>query len=267
METTGNIRKMESIHSDRVGYRLPLGGASVAMNELIGSRINLEYQGKIHCIRCGRETRRSFAQGYCYPCFTTAPETEECVLRPELCRAHEGVARDMEYARTHCLIDHVVYLSLTSGLKVGVTRNTQVPTRWIDQGAVAAIELARTPNRYVAGLMEVALKSLINDKTNWRRMLTKIDPEVLNLQEEKLRIAAMLPAEFQTYVTDNQQVTLISYPVVDYPVKVKSYNFDKEARVSGVLTGIKGQYLIFQDGGVINLRKFGGYLIRFEAQD
>lgn len=267
METTGNIRKMESIHSDRVEYHLPLGGESVAMNALIGSRINLDYQGKIHCIRCGRETRKSFAQGYCYPCFTTAPETEECVLRPELCRAHEGVARDLEYAKTHCLIDHVVYLSLTSGLKVGVTRSTQVPTRWIDQGAVSAIELARTPNRYLAGLMEVVLKSLINDKTNWRRMLSDVDPGTLNLVAEKQRIASMLPAELRSYVTEDHQVTRISYPVIAYPGKVKSYNFDKEAQVSGILAGIKGQYLIFQDGGVINLRKFGGYLIRLETQD
>ncbi|MGW8315169.1 MAG: DUF2797 domain-containing protein [Bacteroidales bacterium] len=267
MEITGNIRKMESVHTDQVHYHLPVGGTSVAMNPLIGSRIDLEYQGKIHCIRCGKETRKSFAQGYCYPCFISAPETEECVLRPELCRAHEGVARDMAYASTHCLIEHVVYLSLTSGLKVGVTRGTQVPTRWIDQGAVAAIELARTPNRYEAGLIEVALKSLINDKTNWRKMLSDIDPDSINLRDEKQRISALLPTDMQSYVTDNQNVIRMNYPVESYPEKVKSLNLDKDPVVARTLAGVKGQYLIFQDGSVINLRKFGGYLIRFRSRD
>ena len=166
MEYTGNIKKMESRHGGPICYHLPLGDHRVEMNALIGKELNLDYHDKINCIRCGRETRKSFAQGFCYPCFTTAPETEECVLRPELCQAHKGIARDMEYAQKHCLSEQVVYLSLTSGLKVGVTRHTQVPTRWIDQGAVKAIELARTPNRFYAGLIEVALKAHIQDKTN-----------------------------------------------------------------------------------------------------
>ena len=267
MEATGNIRKMETNHADHVQYILPLGETTIDMNALIGTRIELNYQGKIHCIRCGRETRKSFAQGYCYPCFISAPETEECVLRPERCRAHEGIARDMEYARAHCLIEHVVYLSFTSGLKVGVTRSTQIPTRWIDQGAVAAIELARTPNRVEAGRMEVALKSLMNDKTNWRKMLSEIALESMDLAAEKQRVAALLPVELKKYVTANQTVTRISYPVTDYPEKVKSYNLDRDPVVSGTLAGIKGQYLIFRDGGVINLRKFGGYLVRVHAGD
>lgn len=267
MEATGHIRKMETNHADQVQYRLPLGATTIDMNALIGTRIELVYQGKIHCIRCGRETRKSFAQGYCYPCFISAPETEECVLRPERCRAHEGIARDMEYARTHCLIEHVVYLSFTSGLKVGVTRSTQIPIRWIDQGAVAAIELARTPNRYEAGCMEVALKSQMNDKTNWRKMLREILLGSVDLSVEKQRVAALIPAELKKYVTGDQTVTRISYPVTDYPEKVKSYNFDKNPVVSGMLAGMKGQYLIFRDGGVINLRKFGGYLVRVRAGD
>jgi len=129
MEYTGNIRKMESDLREEIFYNLPLGELKVDMNRLIGQEISMTYKGEIHCIKCGRRTNKSFAQGFCYPCFTSAPETEECVLRPELCRAQEGVARDMEYAKRHCLIEHVVYLSFTSGLKVGVTRNTQVPTR------------------------------------------------------------------------------------------------------------------------------------------
>ena len=246
-------------------YYLPLGEVKVDMNSLIGNEIEMEFTGEINCVRCGRSTRKSFAQGFCYPCFTTAPETEECVLRPELCRAHEGIARDMDYAREHCLKEHVVYLSLTSGLKVGVTRASQVPTRWIDQGAVEAIELARTPDRHSAGLLEVALKAHMDDKTNWRRMLTGTGPEGIRLEEEKIRVKSLIPEELLDYVLEENRVYHFHYPVEAYPEKVKSLNFDKEALVKGVLRGIKGQYLIFEGNQVINMRKFGGYRINLRS--
>jgi hypothetical protein len=265
MELTGNIRKMESFKGTEVQYVLPLGDQRVKMNELIGTGISMEYLGHIHCIKCGRETRKSFAQGYCYPCFISAPETEECVLRPELCRAHEGIARDMEYASQHCLIEHIVYLSLTSGIKVGVTRNTQVPTRWIDQGAIRAVEFARTPNRYLAGKMEVALKEHIADKTNWRRMLSGSEPGDMDLLLEKQRLTPLVPEELASYITDEKQLTELSYPVLRYPDKILSLNFDKDPVVSGMLTGIKGQYLMLDQNRVINLRKFGGYQVRFRT--
>lgn len=261
MEITGNIRKMESTPGHVIQYYLPLGETRVDMNRLIGKEISMRYEEKIHCIRCGRETSRSFAQGYCYPCFISAPETEECVLRPELCRAHEGISRDMAYAREHCLIEHVVYLSLTSGLKVGVTRNTQIPVRWIDQGAIRAIELARTPNRYNAGLIEIALKAHMDDRTNWRIMLSGPAHAGFDMFAEKLRVIENLPEDLKKYVTDDEAVMELNYPVSRYPEKIKSSGFDKEMLVSGVLSGIKGQYLIFEDNRVINMRKFGGYLI------
>jgi hypothetical protein len=267
MEYIGNIRKMEVFQGKVIKYFLPLGEPKVEMNEQLGKDITMEYLGHIHCVRCGRETKKSFAQGYCYPCFSTAPETEECVLRPELCRAHEGVARDMEYATKHCLTDQVVYLSLTSGIKVGVTRLSQVPTRWIDQGAIRAIEFARTPNRYTAGLLEVAMKNHIADKTNWRKMLSGADPGDLDLFKEKQRLSALVPAELAIYITNDNQLVELEYPVILYPEKVISLNFDKDPVVSGVLTGIKGQYLMLDRNRVIHMRKFGGYLIRLQTEN
>ena len=267
MEHTGNIRKMEAFPENVVQYFLPMEKQKINMNSLIGSPITMEYLGHIHCIKCGRETRKSFAQGYCYPCFTTAPETEECVLRPELCRAHEGVARDMEYAKRNCLSDQVVYLSLTSGIKVGVTRGSQVPTRWIDQGAIRALEFARTPNRYYAGLFEVALKDHLADKTNWRLMLSGSDPGNMDLLQEKLRLIPLVPADLASYITEEKQEVVLEYPVIQHPEKIKSLNFDKDPLVSGILRGIKGQYLMLDQNRVINIRKFGGYLIRIQAED
>ena len=265
MEHTGNIRKMEAFPEKVVQYFLPLGKQKINMNKLIGMPIILEYLGHIHCIKCGRETRKSFAHGYCYPCFTTAPETEECVLRPELCRAHEGVARDMEYAKRHCLSDQVVYLSLTSGIKVGVTRFSQVPTRWIDQGAIRALEFAVTPNRYTAGRLEVAMKEYLADKTNWRKMLSGSDPGDVDLVKEKQRLKPMVPLDLASYVTKDMQEVELTYPVLHYPEKIKSLNFEKDPVVSGVLDGIKGQYLMLDQNRVINMRKFGGYRIRLQT--
>ena len=267
MELAGNIRKMESVVEEVIHYSLPVGDQAIDMNSLLGREIWMHYENRINCLKCGRETRKSFAQGYCYPCFVSAPETEECVLRPELCRAHKGEARDMDYAKKQCLIEHVVYLALTSGLKVGVTRISQVPFRWIDQGAVRALELARTPNRYTAGLIEVALKSHIADKTNWRNMLSGADPGDTDLLTEKEKLAGLLPGDLAEFITTGHGITELKYPVLKYPSKIKSLNLDKDPDVKGILTGIKGQYLIFEDSSVINLRKFGGYYIRIKTKD
>lgn len=267
MEHSGNLKKMTSVIGGKIQYTLPLGDLMVDMNSLIGKHIYLNYKGRINCIICGRETKKSFAQGFCYPCFISAPEAEECVLRPELCRAQEGEARDMEYAKKHCLIEHVVYLSLTSGLKVGVTRSTQVPTRWIDQGAIKAIELARTPNRYTAGIVEVAMKAHIADKTNWRKMLSASIAGEIDMEAEKSRLSTHVPDELKQFISDDDLITQIDYPVLKYPQKISSLNFDKVPDVSGRLTGIKGQYLMFEDNSVINVRKFGGYYITMNWQD
>jgi hypothetical protein len=262
MEIEGNIKKMRTVLDHPVHYYLPVGNHEVKMNDLIGSDIQLEYLGEINCIRCGRTIKKSFFQGFCYPCFISAPETEECVLRPELCRAHLGEARDMEFAKGHCLIEHVVYLSYTSGVKVGVTRNTQVPYRWIDQGAVRAIELARTPNRYIAGTIEVFLKKFVRDKTDWRGMLKNGFQSEYDLSERKIAAVELLSEQMKTYVSKDNSITEIEYPVTSYPSKVVSLNFDKAPVCAGKLVGIKGQYLVLDDNRVINIRKFGGYKVR-----
>jgi len=159
MVKVGNIKKMSIVVNNGIAqYKFIIGEEKIELNQLIGHQFTLKYLNKINCIKCGKETNKSFAQGYCYSCFFSAPETEECVLRPELCQAHNGIARDINFAKKNCLIDHYVYLANTSGVKVGVTRNTQIPTRWLDQGAEQAIKLAKTPNRYLAGLIEVELK-------------------------------------------------------------------------------------------------------------
>jgi hypothetical protein len=235
------------------------------MNHLIGKYIAFKWLKEIYCVVCGRKTNRSFAQGFCYPCFLNAPETSECIFRPELCQAQDGIARDMDWAEAHCLQDHFVYLAISSGVKVGITRSGQIPTRWIDQGAWQAIKLAKTPNRYTAGLIEVALKTHISDRTNWQRMLKNQLIEGVDLTATKKEMIAHLPSELQNYISEENDITEINYPVNEYPEKVKSLSFDKLEEITGRLWGVKGQYLIFDDGTVLNMRKHTGYMVVLEV--
>jgi hypothetical protein len=264
MKISGNLNKMDAEISGKVIYYLSLGDNRIVMNELIGHEITLTNLHIINCIKCGRVTKTSFAQGFCYPCFITAPEAEDCVLRPELCRAHEGIARDMNFAAEHCLIDHFVYLAYSGGLKVGVTRHTQIPVRWIDQGAESATIIARTPNRYLAGTIEVALKNHLSDKTNWRVMLSGQNRDIDMLLQYKGNVLSLLHPDFRKFVVVDDIMTSIDYPVTEYPRKVKSINFDTIEEISDILIGIKGQYLLFKSGAVLNLRKHNGYLVKLE---
>jgi len=257
----GNLFKMSAEGTNPVQYRLRVGEQLVEMNSLLGERLALQYLGRINCIKCGRETRTSFFQGFCYPCYLAAPEAEECVLNPEKCRAHEGLARDMDYAREHCLIPHVVYLAESGGIKVGVTRITQVPTRWIDQGASQAIELARTPNRFLAGELEVALKNVLADKTNWRRMLTATGDGLTDMRAFRDQVMNDVPDRFRGYLMNESVPQGIRYPVLEYPKKVSSVNLEKDGGIDAVLIGIRGQYLLFEGGRVLNIRKYGGYFV------
>ena len=260
MNYSGMVSKMMTTFESPIKYQLRLGSEIIDMNALLGKQVTLTWLNEIRCMKCGNETSKSFAQGYCYSCFISIPETEECVLNPELCRAHDGIARDMDWAREHCLQDHFVYLALSSEVKVGVTRQSQVPTRWIDQGASKAIKLARTPNRYLAGLIEVELKQHLTDKTNWRSMLMNKVADHLSLKVEKERVATLLSHDLSKFITDDNTVFALDYPYLLIPQKVTSINLEKQP-LNGTLNGIKGQYLIFDQGNVVNVRKYGGYIV------
>lgn len=268
----GTIRKMRTRLDAPVQYSLPLGETSVAMNDLLGQWLSLRHSGRIECVACGRETRKSFNQGYCYPCFKRLAECDLCILRPETCHFHLGTCRDPAWAGDHCMQAHVVYIANSSGLKVGITRESQLPTRWIDQGASQAVPVFRVRNRLHSGLIEVTLKRYVSDRTDWRRMLKGNDllPDlagkaaaILDTARTDLDALAESHMELHWELLDGE-VTEISYPVEAFPAKVVSQSLDKTDTVSGVLQGIKGQYLIM-DSGVINMRKFAGYEVGLYA--
>ena len=265
MQLEGNLLKMRTELENPVKYYLNFNGDEVCMNDFLGKKLEFTYSKTINCTGCGTETVKSFAQGYCYKCLISRPETDICVLNPEKCQAHEGISRDMEYAEKHCLNDHFVYLAVSSHLKVGVTRFSQVPTRWIDQGAMRAIRLAQTPYRALAGDIEVELKQYFSDKTSWQKMLKGITDNTINLEEAKQQAYEYLSEELATYVIEDDEITEIEYPVLEYPKSVKSLGFDKLPIIGGILTGIKGQYLIFDNQFVLNIRKHSGYKVKFSV--
>lgn len=267
MVVEGNILKMRTELFAPVNYYLPAGNTEVYMNSLIGSRLKLTWSGRINCISCGKKTKRSFSQGFCFKCFQTVPEAGESVIRPALSKSHLGIARDMEWAEKQDLTAHVVYLAVASELKVGVTRQTSLPQRWIDQGAAFAIQLAVTPNRHIAGVIELFLSKFITDRTNWKSMLTSRGNADIHLVGEKKRIAGLLPAELKKYYCESDEILNIEYPLEQYPERVVGLTFDKQPVIEGMLRGIKGQYLVFDDNTVLNIRKHNGYYISLESFD
>jgi hypothetical protein len=186
-------------------------------------------------------------------------------MKPETCHFDQGTCREPNWAETHCLTPHTVYLANSSGVKVGITRNNQVPTRWIDQGAVAALPIAEVPTRKDSGLLETYFKDFVSDKTNWRKML-KNDIEDIDLYEVRDQLFEDWPDHLNAEPLEMEEVVDIHYPVKEYPTQIKSFNLDKDPHVRGTLKGIKGQYLIF-DSGVINLRKYTGYKLKFTTTD
>ncbi|NKB31893.1 MAG: DUF2797 domain-containing protein [Pseudomonadales bacterium] len=266
----GTLRKMKSRLEQPVGYKIPLGEADIPLNPLIKKKIKLEHSGNIFCVHCGRKTNKSFNQGYCYPCFQKLAQCDSCIIHPEKCHFDQGTCREPAWGEKYCMQDHIVYLANSSGLKVGITRATQVPTRWIDQGATQALAVIRVRSRLQSGALEVMFKQHVADKTNWRDML-KGDAKPLDMIAESKRLVEECEAEikeledqfgfFAISVLNGIDPVEIKYPVTSYPEKIASFNFDKDPKIEAKLLGIKGQYLIF-DGGVINLRRFSGYEIK-----
>lgn len=270
MNFQGNLHKMHAEATSPVSYRLELGGQQLTLNDWLGKPIRIEYLQQIKCIHCGRITSKSFSQGYCYPCFRSLAQCDLCIVSPEKCHFHLGTCREPEWALSHCMRPHIIYLANTSGVKIGITRESQLPSRWIDQGAIQAMPILRVSKRYHAGLIEHAFKQHVNDRTNWRNML-KNEVDEIDLYQVYATVWPLVKAELDAQLVDDaeelanpDEVVKLDYPALRYPVKVNSFNLDKQAQIEGLLEAIKGQYLML-DNGVINIRKYSGYLVSLES--
>ncbi len=260
MEYSGTLTKMQTEFGDPIQYYMVFEDNFVNVNQLLGRQVEIIVKGS-QCLNCSKR-KRVFRQGYCYDCFTTSASVGDWIMRPELSQAHLGIAdRDLDYEVRSQLQPHVVYLAATCEVKVGVTRKSQVPTRWIDQGACSALIALEVPNRYLAGITEVALKSRYADKTNWRRMLIN-DMAQCDLPGEYGRLANALPHEVREFYTGScGEIMTFNYPVLEYPKAITPLSLEKTLRYTGTLTGIRGQYLLFADGSVLNVRAAEGTVV------
>jgi hypothetical protein len=252
---------MQTEYASPIQYYLVFENSFLNVNQLLNKSMEFQFLG-YQCLNCNKK-KKIFRQGFCYDCFMSSASAGDWIMKPELSTAHLDIEdRDLEYEKRVQLQPHIVYLALSSEVKVGVTRKTQVPTRWIDQGAVQAIPIVEVPNRYLAGITEVALKNHYSDKTNWQKML-KNEVPVADLIKERAGLKYVIPKEVQDYFhPEKDNLCDLQYPVLEYPKKVTSLNLDKSPHFSGKLTGIKGQYLLFEDGTVFNVRTFEGYVVK-----
>lgn len=259
MTYQGVLTKMETEFSTPIQYYLVFENDFINLNQLLDKTIAIQFVG-YQCLNC-KLNKQIYRQGFCKSCFFDIPQAADWIMHPELSTAHLGKEdRDLEYEKRVQLQPHIVYLANSSNIKVGVTRKSQVPTRWIDQGAHEAIEIVEVPNRYLAGITEVALKDHVADKTNWRTMLkNEIVDE--NLVDWRDRLKPYIPEDVLDYFIANNEETNIEFPVLKYPEKPISLNLVKTPNYQGVLKGIKGQYLIFEDGTVFNIRSNEGFVI------
>ena len=274
MLVSGNLRKMVTELSSNVKYQLPLDEARIDLNTLLGTRVAFEFGGVINCVHCDRKTKKSFSQGFCYPCFRRLAACDSCIMSPEKCHFDAGTCREPDWAQSNCFVDHVVYLANTSGVKVGITRHSQVPTRWMDQGATQAQPIARVQHRQLSGLLETAIAKHVADKTAWQTML-KGNGANVSLEDKRAELMALCAEDISALqdrfglqalqILEDEPTVEINYPVLEFPTKVSTHNFDKNPRVEGRLMGIKGQYLLL-DTGVLNIRKFGGYHVQMETE-
>jgi len=257
------LKKMDAEHLEPVRYFLDTGDDFFIVNDLIDKKIKIEHTG-YQCKICGSD-EPVFRMGMCKKCFFESPYAGDWIVHPELSKAHlDEEDRDLEVEKAMQLQPHYVYLAHTSGIKVGVTRKEQIPNRWIDQGACEAAVIMETPNRYLAGITEVALKNHVNDKTDWRKMLTSIKCGE-QLHEVYKKLLPHIPAETRDYLLGQPAFYRFTYPLARVPEKIKSLKLEKQRKYTGKLTGIKGQYLIFDDGYVFNIRNHEGYVVRWEV--
>lgn len=264
MKYQGVLKKMMTVHEEVVQYYLDMGNDFLNVNQLLDRKIELSFL-KFECLNCHLD-KEIYRQGFCKKCFFETPSAGDWIMKPELSTAHLDIEdRDLEFEKEMQLKPHIVYLANSSDVKVGVTRKSQVPTRWIDQGAHEAIEIVEVPNRYLAGITEVALKNFVSDKTNWRKMLVN-DITDVDLVAKKEELSQYIPKEAKEYYLDRNVIeTKINFPVNEYPTKVKSLNLLKATTYSGILKGIKGQYLIFEDNTVFNIRANEGIVVSIEV--
>lgn len=264
MQVSGVLRQLDHSYDHPIRYTLSLDGGDILLNDLLETPVTITFGNRIQCIACGREIKRTYNNGYCYPCFRDLPENDLCIVKPSQCHFHQGTCRDSEWGQKHCMQPHYVYLAVSSNVKVGLTRKDNEIRRWTDQGEVRAFTIAELPTRKLAGELELVLSKYIDDKTDWRKMLKDDVPDV-DLQAVRNKLIEKIPQRFIQYLLPQQKPVELSYPLAQPATKLKSFDLTKQPVIHGTLVGIKGQYLIL-DNGVFNVRKHSGFHLTFSFE-
>ena len=262
---SGVLKKMYTEIDNEVKYYLDFKDHIINFNQCLEKKISLKLIG-FQCLSCHEEIE-VFRQGFCKKCFFKSPLAGEWILKPELSKAHLDIEdRNLDFERKIQLQPHIVYFAISSHIKVGVTRKSQLITRWIDQGADRALALFEFPNRFLAGNCEVILKKNFSDKTNWRKMLSSVSDQSINFKEAEKFVDNNIEDNIKAYLLQPKIYKEINFPVTKYPEKVYSLNLRKEKLYSGKLKGIKGQYLIFEDSTVFNIRSNEGLRVEINIE-
>lgn len=262
----------------RLAVSYELGGRALAH----GTRVALNHGGGFRCTVCDRQSKKLF-DGCCYPCFQTSAQADRCVLNPVGCHYMEGTCREPKWGEEFCYQTHYVYLAHTDKLKVGITRQGQVPTRWIDQGATIAVLIAKVGSRHQAGLLEGLLSQRYADKSHWMKMLKagnnrpdssafdEMRREALSFLRAELKgpngqafiapITQALASASDIEILDDAVLAEIEFPLWQaVPEKITSLNLEKNPSLDSKILGIKGQYL-FLENGVFNVRRHEGFVV------
>lgn len=264
MQYEGILTKMQTEPGSPIQYYMVFENSFLNVNQLLGKQFEINFMG-YSCLNCSKK-KKIWRMGFCYDCFYSTASAGDWIMRPELSTAHLGVAdRDLDFETKAQVQPHIVYLAAASDIKVGVTRKTQVPTRWIDQGASQAMPIIEVPNRYLAGITEVALKNHMSDKINWKKMLLN-DISPIDLSSQRAFVRPLLPEEVQEYFeATEEKLYNLEYPVLEYPKKISTLNLVTTPIFQGRLIGIKGQYLIFEDGTALNVRAYEGFAVQINV--
>ena len=260
----GPLVKLVSAPTDPASYTLCVDtepAKTLPLNAVLGRGVEIRFLDRITCRYCASVTKKSYGEGYCYPCFKHLARCDLCVVSPDRCHYHLGTCREPTWGESFCMQPHRVYLANTTGPKVGITRAGHELVRWIDQGASQGLLMCAARTRRLAGLVEVSFAEHITDRTDWRRLVSRdtAPVDLMGLREELKSKLGPLP-EGVSWLQGQAPITL-RYPMRRYGGKIRRLLLNKEPVVRGNLLGVKGQFLLF-DHGVFNVRQHTSYHVR-----
>lgn len=272
------IEKMTNVYqNNKVTYFLKEN-----MDIVPGMHIMLKHTGRYQCVSCKKILKKIYS-GFCYVCLTQKAMADTCVMAPNRCHYLKGTCREPKWGENFCFKPHFIYLAYTDKFKVGLTRQTHIPYRWMDQGATIAAILSKVTSRYQAGMIEKSLMEILSDKSHWQNMLKSGNSrpskedflnkwlEVQDWLKKKIQAHPDLIVETSSELHISKEIEILNAPEIfemDYPLdfipeKIKSVSLEKEPIVSDEIIGIKGQYLIFRDR-VLNVRSHEGAIVSLQ---